>query len=128
MIPKAKPHRRWLWRFVLLIAVFVVGLLTVGTLAPEEDFLVYYQPLFFLLVIGLPLLLIGHDLELLREKDPFGGGGSERLARFTPFFPAGIVRFGRGILRLRVAGAVLTVLVVLPYAVAALWRLVRHLM
>jgi hypothetical protein len=107
--------------------MFVVGLFVVGVVATEENFLIFYQPVFFFLVVGCLLLFIWHDVDVLREADPLGEGGSDKLASFVPLSRNRIVGFGRGLLKARIIGASFLVLVTLPQAGAALWRLLAYL-
>ena len=124
---RPRPGKRWRRRFWLLLAGFVVVILVVGTAASEDNFLVFYHPVFFLFGLGVAALSIGHDLAVLREPDPLGEGASGKLASFGPLSKKGVLGFSRGILKARIAAAVVILLVVIPEAGAALWRLFAYL-
>lgn len=125
----SSPSRRTTWRrrFFLLLAVCIGGVGLSVVLAPKETFLIYYQPFFFLLILGFVGLTAWHDAELLLAPEPLGEPGSTKIPAFLPLSERAVTRLVRGFLVVRIAllGYVLTH--VLPVALPAYRRLWDHL-
>ncbi len=122
----AEVQERWGRRFLLLIAGFVAGALAIKALAPAGAVLVFYQPLFFLFVLGFPVLIIGHDVALLRALNALEDEGSEKAPWVLPVPPEAVRGLGRELLVARIIGAIVIAITVVPQAGTAFWRLVQY--
>lgn len=111
--------------FLGYIVTFFIGILVVTAITNDDNFLVFYQPLFTFGVIGFLTLVLIHDISRLRE--PLSENSTAKLESMSGIESSSIVGFAGLILKARIGMVAVAILFVFPEFAKAVWRMVKYL-